>query len=293
MKGISVTVDPETVAKLTALQHRYETILKENQLVHCRVADLQDNIRKLQTLLEQDTATNDRICAKRKERQLYYEGATKQLAKARDLSHENLVENSLIKMRLHQMDQRHQRLMENAYNLERHRCELELAINERLLNIQAEVNVLSVRQKVLQEERGQLRADIGERRKVISTLVSRFELANHLLGLTEDGQGRNTVQLRIQIAQEKELLLDQGSVLNDKVIAAEHDINALENTLIMMNYSNDKYKQGLDLVHDIDGEFEMFVGWFDSITVCLLCSQRTYKPIGQHSTINWRDRVML
>lgn len=255
MKGISVEVDPESVTKLADLEQHYEQIVKQNKIVHCQVADLQDNIRKMQTQLEQNVAADLRLTDKHKECKLYLEGATKQLAKARDDGHENLVENSLVKMRLHQMEQRHQRLLENAFSVERQRCEMELAINERLLHLQTEANVLNVRQKVLAEERSQLRADIAERQKAISGLMARFELANQLLGRTEDGKMVNTVQLRIQIAQEKEMLLDQGSALNEKVIAAEQDITALENTLIMMNYSNDKYRQGLDLVQEVDGEF--------------------------------------
>lgn len=257
MKGITVEVNPETVAKLAGLEQRYGQMLQQNKLVHGQVAELQANIRKLQTLLEHDTADHVKLGDKRKERQLYLDGAIKQLAKARDVGHENLVENSLVRMRLHQMEQRHQRLMGNAFNLERHRCELELAINERLLSIQAEASVLGVRKKVLLEERSQLRADVADRRRAIDGMVVRFELASQLLGRTDNGQVVNTVQLRIQAAQEKELLLDQGSSLNDKVIAAERDISALENTLIMMNYSNDKYQRGMELVPEIDGEFHV------------------------------------
>lgn len=255
MKGVSTDVNPEALAKLAALEQQHEHILQQSKLVHGQVADLQDNIRKLQALLEHDTAAHARTGDKHKERQLYLEGTGKQLARARDAANENLVENSLVKMRLHQMEQRHRRLLDNAFNLERHRCDLELAISERLIGIQSEQSLLALRRKALREERGQLRADVAERQRAIAAMVARFELASELLGRTEDDKIVNTVQLRIQAAQEKELLLDQGSLLNEKVIAAEQDIAAMENTLIMMNYSNDKYKRGMDLVPDVDGEW--------------------------------------
>lgn len=255
MKGITSEVNPESVIKLNHLEAHHRHLQKNNKLIRIQVGELDVNIRKLKALLERDSITHNQIKDKHKEKQLYYDGAIKQLARARELGHENLVENSLIKMRLHQMEQRQKRLMDNAFSLERHRCELELAVNERLIAIQTETNVLAMRKKLLAEERSQLRADIADRKRSIDAMMARFELANQLLGRTEDGGVMNTVQLKIQTAQEKEMLLEQGSVLNEKVIAAERDITALENTLIMMNYSNDKYKRGLDLVQEIDGRW--------------------------------------
>lgn len=255
MKGITTEVDPGSVIKLNQLEARHDLLQKNNKLIHIQVAELDDNIRKLKALLERDTLNHNKIKEKHRERQLYYEGATKQLAKAKELGHENLVENSLIKMRLHQMEQRQKRLIDNAFSLEKHRCELELAINERLIAIQTETNVLGMRKKLMTDERAQLRADIADRKRNIAAMMARFELANQLLGRTDDGKVMNTVQLKIQTAQEKEMLLEQGSLLNGKVIAAENDITALENTLIMMNYSNDKYKRGLNLVQEVNGKW--------------------------------------
>lgn len=86
-------------------------------------------------------------------------------------------------------------------------------------------------------------ADIIERRSKIEALRARFELTNEVLGKNEDGTIISVVQLKIETAQKKECLMQRGSELNESVIAAENDIKALENTLILVNYSNDQWRR--------------------------------------------------
>lgn len=254
MKGITREDNPESLAKLSAAEQRHDAISRNEKLLKMQLSDVEVSLRKLKALFEQDTEVYNRLDTNLKEKLLNYEGAVRQLAKVKDDSNEKLVDNSLMKMKVHQLEEREQRLLNNSFNMDRHKCELELAINERLVTIQTEINVLTLRRKLLGEERSQLKADIADRKRNIEAMKARFELASQLLGRTEDGEVISTVQLKIKSAQEKEMLLDQGSSLNEKVIQAENDIVALENTLIMMNFSNDKYKRGLHLVEDVDGK---------------------------------------
>lgn len=262
MKGLTRVDNPESLAKLSDAEKRHETISRNEKLLKMQLDDVEVNLRKLKALFEHDSEAFGRLDTNLKEKLLNYEGAVRQLAKVKDDSNEKLVDNSLMKMRVHQLEEREKRLLSNCFNMEKHKCELELAINERLVTIQTEINVLTLRKKLLGEEKSQLKADIADRKRNIEAMKARFELASQLLGRTEDGEVISTVQLKIKTAQEKEMLLDEGSSLNEKVIQAEKDIVALENTLIMMNFSNDKYKRGLHLVEEVDGKIHIWIQLF-------------------------------
>lgn len=258
MRGAAAEINPESIALCANLENTFEILRNNHQLVHAQVSEMEENVRKLRSFLTQESADYARAKDKLLDRQRYYESAAKQLTDAKDGSHEHLVENSLFKMRVHQMEHMETRLMGYAFNLEKQKAELELVVNERLITIQAEVDLLGIRKKTLADEQSQLRADICDRKRYIDAMMARFELTSDLLGRNEDGSAIQAVQLKVQMAQEKVMLLKHGSDLNEKVITAERDISALENTLILMNYSNDKYKRGLEQVLDDDGRLAFF-----------------------------------
>jgi coiled-coil domain-containing protein 39 len=136
---------------------------------------------------------------KLKERKLYIEGGDKQLAKVTTANHEKLVEQSLLQMRIKQLEKHIAKQDDKLYTLEKHKIELDTEMN-----------------------------------------------ARELLGKNDDGTMITGTQIKVQAAQEKFLLLKEGNDLNDKVLRAEDDVKAMENTLRLMNYSNESYRRSLD-----------------------------------------------
>jgi coiled-coil domain-containing protein 39 len=183
---------------------------------------------------------------KLKERKLYIEGGDKQLAKVTTANHEKLVEQSLLQMRIKQLEKHIAKQDDKLYTLEKHKIELDTEMNARLLEIKAHLEMLNMRKKHLIEQRAQLRADIVERNLKIEQLKKRYDVALELLGKNDDGTMITGTQIKVQAAQEKFLLLKEGNDLNDKVLRAEDDVKAMENTLRLMNYSNESYRRSLD-----------------------------------------------
>lgn len=137
---------------------------------------------------------------------------------------------------------------DKAYSLERHKMELEAAMTDRLIDIKSQVNLLCTKRKCLIEERAQMKMDLADRLLKIEQLKKRYALSMDLLGKNDDGTTVTAVQIKIEMAQEKYLLLNEGNALNEKIVKTEHETKLMENTLKLMNFSNDEYRKIFETV---------------------------------------------
>lgn len=77
----------------------------------------------------------------------------------------------------------------------------------------------------------------------LDVLKKRYDLVVDLLTRDDQGEVLTGTQIKIKAAQDKQFLLEKGNDLNSKVLQAEADIKAMENTLRVVNYSNDTYRR--------------------------------------------------
>lgn len=143
---------------------------------------------------------------------------------------------------------------DKAYSLEKHKMELEAAMMDRLIDIKSQLNLLTMKRKCLLEERAQMRADIGERELKIEQIKTRYALSVDLLGRNDDGSTVTAVQIKIQMAQEKYLLLNEGNSLNESILKAEDETRRMENTLKLMNFSNNEYRKVFETITESSPE---------------------------------------
>ncbi|XP_053670503.1 coiled-coil domain-containing protein 39 [Anopheles nili] len=237
-------------AKLVHAQDILEARTENLTVLLGQIVKIQQDFRQSSLTFQQDAAEIERMTGKWKEKTLIVEGGEKKVRQCTADNQERLVEKSLLKMRIKQMERLLESQNDKMYTLERHRMELEAAINKRMVDISAQKDMLVLKRKYLAEERAQLKGDITERSLKIEQLKNRYELSLDLLGKNEDGSIVTATQIKIQTAQEKYMLLREGSELNVKILKAEEDLKALENTLKVMNYANEKYKRGFQKVED-------------------------------------------
>lgn len=250
MEGHLKELDPELIEKCETLQLLCTKTRNKHDKVRKELSSAEDTEKRLKPLLFENQTEHVELMNKLRNRQSECEAGLRSITTNRELLHERLVEHSLLKMRVHQMAEMYNKQMEKFYDLEQHKLQLQLAVDERLIDLRCQMDLLATKRKHLRSERDQLKADINERRIKIDALKARFEIMNELLGKNEDGTAVSAIQLKMGTAQEKALLLEQGSKLNEKVLNAEADIKALENTLILLNFSNDKYKRKMGQVTD-------------------------------------------
>lgn len=243
MQGRMVEIDPALVEKRDCLQQILMGTQNKRDHSKKQLNDAEKMERRMQQSVAKNTDEYAELMEKLRTSQLYCENGSKLIDTNRENLHERLVEHSLLQMHVHQVSELIDKQVMTFYDMEKHKLYLQLAIDERTIDLKCQTNILTMKRKHLFAERDLLKADINDRNGKISALRARFELTKELLGKNDDGTTINAIQLKMETAQEKAFLLDQGTKLNEKVLNAEKDIKALENTLILLNFSNDKYKR--------------------------------------------------
>lgn len=81
-----------------------------------------------------------------------------------------------------------------------------------------------------------------------------MELAVSLLGVDEDGNAMSPAYFKIKVAQEKQILQNEGDQWDGKIRKAEQEIVAMENTLTVINATNNQFRNCLDTIEDTGGE---------------------------------------
>lgn len=126
------------------------------------------------------------------------------------------------------------------------------ALKERETEIMAQKETLAVQKRVTGNECSELRISITERKSRIRQLQTRYDNDVATMGATPEGAPMSTAYLKIQSAQERYMLREQGDKLDEAIRRIEQEIRSMENTLRVVNVCNDKYKNSISAV-DQDG----------------------------------------
>lgn len=121
-------------------------------------------------------------------------------------------------------------------------------MRERQIEINTNKEILLAKRRNLDEDKSRLKRDITSRQTKIDQLQKRFHIAIMALGKDEDGQPLSVTHFKIKNAQEKYMLQEEGDKLDAMVKKAEKEILAMENTLKIVNMSNNTYKESLSAV---------------------------------------------
>lgn len=97
---------------------------------------------------------------------------------------------------------------------------------------------------------------ISERKIKIDHLQTRYYNFVSTFGSDQDDEMAlfDTTYLRIQKAQEKYFLQEQGDLLDQAIHKCEYEIESMENTLKLVNACNSKFKSNFTLVDDAGPE---------------------------------------
>lgn len=250
MLGAEGKIDKEMMAALQALEHSYEEKKLKKEIVRKEVLKIEDDMRQLTNMMGITATELESLQSRLQDRKLEFEGGVKELATTTLHNQEQLVDLAVLKMRVSQMNTLLSQQKDKVFNLQKHQANLDLAMGERIVEIKMRKELLWQQRKQLEEELTQLRADIGERALKIKAIQARYENAIAILGMNDDGTFVTATQIKIETAQEKQILLRKGNDLNDRVIKAEKDIEAIENTLVLLNYSNNTYRKSLEPVKE-------------------------------------------
>ncbi|EDW95694.1 uncharacterized protein Dyak_GE25332 [Drosophila yakuba] len=236
-------VEATNMARLNALEQEYEKLQRLIATTEAQNKKLNYNMNNLVVQYNADEKELEMVRFKIKEAQVYCEGTVKRLRQIRYENSELIVDLNMVKMRCSDLEVGIGGCEQGTYDLEQHRLAFRRAIKDRNVELRSQEDVLLLKKKHLNEELSTLRADLGERKKQIEAMKARFELTAQLLGKNEDGSIMTSTQLKVVSAQERQMLADEGDALNKKVLKAEKEVVALENTLRQFDKSNDNYRK--------------------------------------------------
>ncbi|EDV47818.1 coiled-coil domain-containing protein 39 [Drosophila erecta] len=236
-------VEATNMARLNALEQEFEKLQRLIATTEAQNKKLNYNMNNLVVQYNADEKELEMVRFKIKEAQVYCEGTVKRLRQIRYENSELIVDLNMVKMRCNDLEVGIGGCEQGTYDLEQHRLAFRRAIKDRSVELRSQEDVLLLKKKHLNEELSTLRADLGERKKQIEAMKARFELTAQLLGKNEDGSIMTSTQLKVVSAQERQMLADEGDALNKKVLRAEKEVVALENTLRQFDKSNDNYRK--------------------------------------------------
>ncbi|KAF3424983.1 hypothetical protein E2986_08613 [Frieseomelitta varia] len=228
--------------KIEELQSVLDEKMKVSKLLQKQITALEDNMRKISNSLAHDNDELEYLQNKKQDLVLIMNAGEKRLKAAQNRYEEKQVEESMLRLKVSQMEKIISNIGENVYDLERYRLELEAAMRERKAEIIVQKESLIVQKRIADSECSELKSAIAERNIRIKQLQARYGNCIALLGTNPDGTPIGTTHMKIQCAQERYLLQEQGDKLDETIRKTEDEIQAMENTLRVINVCNDKYK---------------------------------------------------
>lgn len=251
--------DPKVLIQEKLLEdkmHTLETMKKMKVQVEDDMYLLNHNLNESYIVLE-------RLQNKLEFRRLEFEGGVKERLNVIYTNNESLLEQSMITLRVHEMDQFLQQQRDKTFSLHTHQNDLQLALNERLTDVKMRQELKKGTLKHCLEELSQWRADVTERDLKIAAMQARYSNALERLGHNEDGTFVTATQIKIETAAEKQMLLRDGHELTERLKRAESDLTAMKNTLVLLNFANQAFKRTLEPVKEIS--------MFESELVYFIC----------------------
>ncbi|XP_015429686.1 PREDICTED: coiled-coil domain-containing protein 39 [Dufourea novaeangliae] len=228
--------------KIEELQGILNEKMKVSKLMQNQISSLEHDMRKMSNSLTSDNNELEYLRNKRQDLVLLMDAGEKQLKSAQNRYEEKQVEESLLRLKASQMEKMISNLGDSVYDLEKYRLELAAAIKERKAEIDVQKESLVIKKRVASSESSEIKNAISERKIRINQLQARYDNGIAMLGTNPDGTPVNTTHLKIQNAQERYLLQEQGDKLDETITKTELEIQAMENTLRLINVCNDKYK---------------------------------------------------
>ncbi|XP_011697657.1 PREDICTED: coiled-coil domain-containing protein 39 [Wasmannia auropunctata] len=244
--------DKSEVERKQARIEELQAVLKEktatSKLLQNQILSLEHDMKKLSSCLSSENEELERLRSKKQDLLLLLDGGEKRLKIAQSRNEERQVEENMMRLRVSQLERMTSNMSDKVYDLEKYRLHLEAALKERATEIAAQKEALAVQKRVAGNECSELRIAIAERRGRIRQLQARYDCGLVTMGDTPDGAPISTAYLKIQSAQERYMLREQGDKLDEAIQRTEQEIRSMENTLRVVNVCNDKYRDSISAV---------------------------------------------
>lgn len=236
--------------KLEELEKTMARLTEAGNLIQSQITRVEEDMRRLTIYISNDADILSKLKDCLQDNLLLVEGAIKRVAQNQARNNKIRVNQNVLAVRVQGAERALKKEGCVVYNLQLHKMELECAIRERQAEIQAQYELLFTKRRALENDVGRMNADIQNREIRIEQLKKRVECVLESLGKSEDGEALSVTYFKVRNAQEKYNLQQEGDRLDALIRKTEREIVAMENTLRVMNNTNDLYKNTLALLED-------------------------------------------
>ncbi|KAG5319554.1 CCD39 protein, partial [Pseudoatta argentina] len=248
--------DKSEIEKKQTKIEELQAVLKEKtatyKLLQNQIVSLEHDMKKISTGLLNENDELERLRSKKQDLLLLLDGGEKRLKIAQSRNEEKQVEENIIRLQVLQLERMTSNVSDKVYDLEKYRLHLEATLKERAAEITTQKEAFAIQKRIAGNECSELRTAITDRKSRIRQLQMRYDNSVATIGTTVDGAPMNTAYLKIQSAQERYMLREQGDKLDETIRRTEQEIRSMENTLRVVNVCNDKYRDSMSTV-DQDG----------------------------------------
>nr|VZI17291.1 unnamed protein product [Spirometra erinaceieuropaei] len=175
--------------------------------------------------------------------ELYVDQTQKALDLAEKEKNNMLVEENMLRLQLTRLTRLLDNHNEQVFDLEKQRLQLKVFANERELDLKMYMDNLRSELNINAEEKSRLSIELQSKKMQVGKTRNRFEIASVKLAPPAGEEAHSQAYYIIKASQQRSALKAQGDQLDREIAQGVKELEALENTLSVMNGCNRNYRQ--------------------------------------------------
>ncbi|CAF2823340.1 unnamed protein product [Rotaria sp. Silwood2] len=242
--------------KIRELQNEYEKKKYQYDQLQNQIKILNEELRMSKRDFDQLIIDKNDLNEKFLQFDLYITLSEKLIKKINNGKEDYLVEENLLNIELKRLKNILYNSSEINSSLEQQQIELQKAIKERRMKVQANSHLFRIRFNDERTKKDTISAELAMRITKVSKLKQRYETFSITLNTEKSNEDNVLAQAQyvIKSAQMKEDLLKQGDQLEALVIKAETELRALENTVQILKWNNTDVKKNFEKLNESSSE---------------------------------------
>ncbi|KAM9316555.1 coiled-coil domain-containing protein 39 [Gastrophryne carolinensis] len=217
---------------------------------------LQGDVRYIKRELEKTGQEKENLNSRMEEIKLFNTMSDKALKKLRASKQDLMVDDNILKLEIKRLKDMLYSKADDVFSLEKRKFQLQTAMKERTQEIALHKEMLKSQIRLVDQERQSISSELHDRLSKVEKMRKRFEIITVAMMPPEGEEEKSQAYYIIKAAQEKEELQRVGDELDAKIRKAEKEMNALENTLQVINGCNSSYRKSFNKVTETSEEYE-------------------------------------
>lgn len=237
-------------SKIETLNKELEEKDSNHKILELQLNKLCDDVVKLEVHIKRHSVEMNTLHTKIDELQLHNDSSDKLLKKLIRDNQELLVKENMEKLTVKRL---RDCLYDKAYQVlsqEERKLQIETTMKERQHEINIHKDMLMSQTKFAETERQEISLEYQERKAKIGKLQNRHDILMMSMSPPEGEEAKSQAYYVIKAAQEKEELQRFGDELDAKICKTEKENRALDNTIKLLNTSNESFRKSFNRVPD-------------------------------------------